>query len=311
MKFSVWRLAKEKEFAEAGISEASNEVMLLCMRIMHKDRSFFHLYDEEEMTCFLTDTDISALERTAKRRAKREPLAYILGEQYFYDSDFLVGAGVLIPRADSEILVDTALASLCITQNDFSCIVPQLRGLSSPIRIMDLCTGSGCVGITIAKQILLAGRTPDVFLTDISSQACYYAKKNVERMECPSCAHVVETNLWPSMERMKYGWQGKRADMIVANPPYVRADEMSSLMPEVSAFEPSIALTDSSDGLSFYRRIVKEYDKYLSPGGVLIVEHGFDQGADVRNLFARNGFISCQTIKDYGGNDRVTIGQRP
>ncbi len=212
------------------------------------------------------------------RRANHEPLQHITGEQDFMGLTFKVNEHVLIPRQDTETLVEEALK-----------VIPD-DGY-----ILDLCTGSGCVIISLAA---LSNAVKCVGV-DISEMALEVAKKNGSRLVGDRVSFF-ESDLWSNITE-KY-------DVITSNPPYIRTSDIEELSIEVKDHEPRLALDGTADGLFFYRQIVGRAADYLNLGGWLLVEIGFDQGADVQALFEEAGFKEVQVIKDLAGNNRVVKG---
>ena len=217
------------------------------------------------------------------RREERVPLQHILEEVCFYGYDFHVREGVLIPRSDTEHLVEHALE-----------LAPD-----RPVRFLDLCTGSGCVGIAFLLERRSGGYEDEGVLTDISPDALSLAKENAALLQAE--VTVTESDLYA-------GLAGQRFDLILSNPPYISAEDMEGLMPEVRLHDPRIALTDEGDGLSFYRRIIEGAEGYLAPGGCVALEIGCDQGAAVTEMLSEKGFREVQCFKDYAGLDRVVAG---
>ncbi|GHA69993.1 hypothetical protein GCM10009007_08270 [Formosimonas limnophila] len=229
----------------------------------------------------ITTTQMMTLDALVTRRLSGEPMAYILGSREFFGRDFLVSPAVLIPRPDTELLVEVVLNLPSRTQN---------------IRALDLGTGSGAIAITLACE------RPDwrVCAVDVSGAALMVARENATRLD----AHVsfFESD-WFSV------FQGSNAqfDIIVSNPPYIEPADEHLSQGDVR-FEPITALTDGIDGLSCYRTLLLEVATHLAVGGHFVVEHGFTQGEAVRDLFAQAGFSSIQTHRDLAGHERVTLG---
>ncbi len=217
---------------------------------------------------------------TVKQRCTRYPLQYILGEWEFYGLPFYVGEGCLAPRSDTEVLVSLA--------NEWLIRKPDAK-------VLDLCAGSGCVGITIAKK------NPKVTVTLVEKYEVpfEYLNRNIKRNETEN-ANAVLADIFTYEPNGKF-------DLIVANPPYISTEEMS-LLNEEAKLEPTTALFGGEDGLDFYRHILKEYKKYLNVGGSIMVEIGFSQGEAVKELFTQNGFINVQIKNDYQDNQRVVFG---
>ena len=218
----------------------------------------------------------------AKKRASGRPLQYLISEWEFYGIPIKVGKGVLIPRADTEILVDVAL-----------------KLSDSNAQIIDLCTGSGCISAAIAKNL------PNSHITSIelSAQAILYTKTNLLPFENVDILNydVLNKTIPPQFQNV---------DIIVCNPPYLTLEDMSNLQDEVK-FEPSMALYGGPDGLLFYKQISKIWKKSLKKDGWIIFEIGYTQKLDVLNILKQNGFINTKSIKDLSGNNRVVIGQNP
>lgn len=229
---------------------------------------------------------VQALEDAVNRMVKGEPLAYILGEWEFYGLKLHVTPDVLIPRDDT-----CALAEIAIRQALF---------LDSNPRILDLCTGSGCIGLAIASRV----KDAKVTLADLSREALAVAKKNVAlhhmggRVSCVQADAMAEPPAFLGM-----------FDMIVSNPPYIDENDMQTLEVSVKDYEPHMALYGGRDGLDFYRAITENYRHILKPGGYLCYEFGEEQGDDVCEILAANGFTVRQRVKDFCGTERAVIAQ--
>ena len=253
---------------------------------------------EEELLSFIS------------RREKNEPAAYILGYKDFYRSRFHVTPEVLIPRSDTELLVETGLRFLdCLDMplGDVQRIDPVKRGGTA--LVADLCTGTGCVGLSIFGQMREKGRDIRLYMADISDKALNCASQNVSNLVTESDKTLVSLLMDDILETdgSKYTREGK-LDLIVSNPPYITDDEMKEL-PEDVLYEPDLALRGGEDGLLFYFRLAFISKRILKENGALAVEHGCDQGAKVREIFAKSGFNNVTTLRDYGGNERVTFGR--
>ncbi len=237
-----------------------------------KAKYFLKKNDEiEELTLF-------KYKEVLLRRANHVPLQHITGEQDFMGITFWVNEHVLIPRQDTETLVEEALK-----------VIP------SGSHILDLCTGSGCVIISLVVH----GQGITGIGVDISDEALAVARDNGMRL-VGSKVVFERGNLWT-------GVQGK-FNAIVSNPPYIRTEEINHLQSEVKDHEPLLALDGTEDGLYFYRQIVGHAPEYLTEGGWLLVEIGYDQGPDVYALFIESGFKDVEVIKDLAGNNRVVKG---
>lgn len=259
---------------KAGIMDAKIDAWLLLEMVAKIDRSFYFVHINEDVEPeVLTEYD-----RVLEKRAEHVPLQYITGEQEFMGMTFKVNSSVLIPRQDTETLVEETL----------KVIEPQME-------VLDLCTGSGCVLLSILKN------APSVRGTgsDISKQAILVAKENARIYDLE--ADWVRSNLFDNVTGAY--------DVIVSNPPYIARGEIPALMPEVAQFEPMEALDGGVDGLDFYRRITGEAPRYLKENGWLFFEIGFDQGQEVQKLMRVSGFTDVTVIKDLAGNDRVVKGR--
>lgn len=214
-----------------------------------------------------------------KRRLKGEPLQYIFGECEFMSLDFYVGEGVLIPRSDTEILVETIMETA-----------------ADNAKILDICTGSGCIGISLAHYI----KNAQVTLIDISDSALSFAERNILRHNLSCRVKMQRMDILKVCPNEKY-------DIVVSNPPYIETDVISTLMEEVREHEPHIALDGGKDGLLFYERIINIAPYILAENGCLAFEIGYNQGQAVKTMMEKN-FINVRIIKDFGGNDRVVTG---
>ena len=246
-----------------------------------------------------------ALSLAAARRAKGEPLAYILGHRHFWRGDFKVVPGVLIPRPDTELVVECALRYCGIHDLATGDVldIPVCSDLTD-IRLADICTGTGCIGISIANEIRASGRSVSGILTDISEAALATAKYNAEKLiGDPASVDVIRNDI------LKDEFPGK-FNIIVSNPPYITDPEMNELDSTVKDYEPDLALKGGIDGLDFYESIFKKSFDSLGPGGAVFVEHGYLQGEAVRDLCKAAGFEKVGTVRDYGNNERVTWGIR-
>lgn len=231
--------------------------------------------------------DISAkLDFAVSRYVKGEPLAYILGEWEFYGLPLYVTKNVLIPRDDT-----CAVTTLAIDQ---------AMRLESPPRILDLCTGSGCIGLAIASRV----KDARVTLADISREALAVAKRNIQRNHLTSKVTCIQANALekPSHVLGKF-------DLIVSNPPYITAEEMKELPHSVDGFEPHLALYGGEDGLDFYRAIAENFKDALKPGGYLCFEFGDTQGDDVCDILTANGYTILERSRDYNDRERAVIAQ--
>lgn len=263
--------------------------------------------DEAELDLKILSEELKGedLLKAVTRRASGEPLAYILGYRHFYKECYKVCPGVLIPRADTEILVESALKFLGLNVMATGDVlnVPEYRKEIVDIRFADLCTGTGCIGISIANEIVRAGGNTKGYLIDISDTAIGVSISNVESQALkPEDIKVIKHDILSSCPELE------KLDFIVSNPPYITNSEMEELESVVKDHEPDLALRAGDDGLDFYGPLVEYAKKLLKDGGALMVEHGCAQGEAVRRIFGQGGLKNIITIRDYGGNDRVTLG---
>ena len=217
------------------------------------------------------------------RRTQREPLQYILGEWDFFDMTLSLGPGVLCPRPETEFVVEQALA-----------LIPAKKAL-------DLCAGTGCMGLAVARF------TPDcqVDAIELSKEAMPYLLKNIAKYgDGRVRPHQGDVLSWA--DRLP----GASVDLIVCNPPYIDPSLQGKLMPEVQQ-EPDMALFAPNKGLYFYQQIIPLYKRVLRPGGIRVFEIGFDQRQAVQKLFFQNGYVNVGAAEDYSGNDRVVWGYAP
>jgi release factor glutamine methyltransferase len=233
----------------------------------------------------LEPAELALLRDLVKRRRAREPIAYLRGEREFYGRTFHVDSRVLIPRPDTEALVEVALA--------------RTQHVSLSMRQLDLCTGSGCVAISMARQ----RPTSKVLASDLSPDALAVARENAYRLGAYNVAFV-ESDLFDRIPA------GARFDVITANPPYIATAEIDELMPDVRDFEPRMALDGGTDGLDFVRRILEGAPAFLERSGVLAMEIGAGEAADTRALFEQHGYTDVRIERDYGKIERVVSGIR-
>lgn len=282
-----------------GIEEAELDARLLLEYICGTDRNELLVHGDREVE----DGKRTAYEELLAGREKRIPLQYLTGVQVFMGLEFLVNEAVLIPRQDTEILVEEVL-----------------RNLYDGMRILDLCTGSGCILISLLHY----SNDCEGVGTDISAEALDMARQNAQKLLGIQAGagdaltfHGTEESAENRDGRISF-IQGDlfekvegKFDIIVSNPPYICRNVIETLMPEVREHEPLLALDGGEDGISFYRRIMEECGSYLCGGGMLFLEIGYDQAADVRKLMEDAGFLEVSVVKDYGGQDRVVYGTKP
>lgn len=269
LKLGEERLLKEE------LPDAKTEAWILLSYVGDINRSeyFMHLSDEVEKKL---EENYNLL---IGKRIEGTPLQYITGEQEFMGLDFLVNPSVLIPRQDTELLVEEAL----------KVITPRMR-------VLDLCTGSGCIAISIAKM----ANNHNVYASDISPQALEIVAQNSLLNQVN--VTIIQSDLFEDVKQSYF-------DVIVSNPPYIRTNVIEELQPEVRKYEPQIALDGKEDGLYFYRKISREASRYLCLKGYLFLEIGYDQGVDVIDILREDGYQDVQLMKDLAHNDRLIIAR--
>lgn len=259
----------------AGIAEAELDARLLLEYVMGTDRNYLYVHGDD----IVPSGKITEFRELIEKRVKRIPIQHLIGSVGFMGLDFIVNENVLIPRQDTECLVEEAL----------------IHAMDGD-KILDMCTGSGCILLSIMhykNDITGVG-------TDISEEALKVARENAGMLN----ARFIQGDLYDALSD-----DDKNSfDMIVSNPPYIRPDVIETLEPEVKEHEPMLALDGGADGLDFYRRITKGAKDYLKKGGRLLYEIGYDQGREVSEIMEKNGFMDVKVIKDLAGLDRVVSG---
>lgn len=263
--------------AEKGVENARLETEWLLSAALGLDRVGLYVNFDKP----LNQEELAACRGLVGRRAKREPLQYILGTQEFCGLDFVVTPAVLIPRHDTEVIVEEAL-----------------RRAPGATTILDIGVGSGCIAVALAKKL----PNSQVWGVEQSPEAIALAQQNVERHGVP--VTLFEGSLFEP-------FADQRFDLIVSNPPYIPTADLETLQPEVREYEPRAALDGGADGLDFYRIIVPAATEHLNPGGWLMVELGIGQAEAVLGMFEKAGFGDCFTAKDPNGIDRVVGGRIP
>ena len=274
MQYSKLYQSGKEQLQKAGITDAELDARLLLEFICHTDRNALYAHGDQE----IEDEKMQDFLQLVEKRAVHIPLQHLTGEQNFMGLDFLVNEHVLIPRQDTEILVEEIM-----------------RDLHDGIRILDMCTGSGC----ILLSLLHYSNDCSGVGVDVSEDALAVARQNADRL-AEKQAVFIQSDLFEKVEGS--------FDLIVSNPPYIRSQEIAGLMPEVREHEPHLALDGKDDGLHFYREIIKGAMPHLKRGGQLFFEIGYDQGEAVQALLAANGYTEIAVVKDYAGLDRVVYG---
>ena len=262
----------------AGIEEAALDARLLLEAVCGTDRNDLLVHGEQPVSPEAEEKYLNWI----RQRAEHIPLQQLTGEQDFMGLTFSVNEHVLIPRQDTEILVEEVL-----------------KELHDGMRVLDMCTGSGC----ILLSLLHYSNDCEGLGVDLSAEALEVAGRNVLKVLTPEKAehaHFLQSDLFEKVE-------GK-FEIIVSNPPYIASAEVDRLMPEVRDHEPRMALDGTEDGLEFYRRIIAEAGQYLVSSGMLFFEIGYDQGQAASELMREHGYREVQVVQDYAGLDRVVYG---
>ena len=273
----------------AGITEADTDAWLLFSACMGLNRTEYLMRSDAVVPDDKAEEYLGKL----KRRAGREPVQYIEETAPFMGFDFYVNENVLIPRMDTEILVSEAIKRARIMFSQ--------RQHDVNFRILDMCTGSGCIAQSTYLLLKNEGCTVEVDAVDISEQALEVAGINASRLGAQ--VKLIRGNLFENVDN-KYS-------MILSNPPYIRTDVIADLEPEVREHEPMLALDGTADGLYFYREITDKAWEYLENNGILMYEIGYDQALEVSDMLRQKGYTDIAVIKDFAGLDRVVAAKRP
>ena len=309
MAVEPWRLADalewgSKHLKEQGIEMPRIEAQLFLSHVLNRGWDYIYLNPGE----LLSTESLSSFRNLVKRREEHIPWQYLIGHTEFMSLDFVVNEGVMIPRPETELLVEAALERL-------STINCQL------LTALDMGTGCGNIAIALAKALPC-----QVYALDISEVALRVARVNAKRLNVeeaitflpgdifalsgPECLPVTREKAAPGPGFIPGDLEGK-ADLMISNPPYVAAGELNRLQPEVSRFEPRVALDGGKDGLKFYLPLIEEAKIFLHPGGYLVLEMGINQAEAVQQIIVeKNQFHYPEIIKDYSGVERVIIAQK-
>lgn len=252
-----------------GVDEADFKSLCLCCHCAGIKNNEYEFHKNEDLIIMKKFADMLWQIKSG------EPLQYVIGRWDFYESEFHVGRGVLIPRPETEELTEL--------------VIDNAKRFCSPV-VFDLCSGSGCIGISIAKAL----PSSTVYCVEKSEEALQYLLKNAESI---SNVKVVNSDI-------NYPSDIKNADIIVSNPPYIKSSDLSTLQSEVQ-FEPPMALDGGADGLDFYRIIAEKWNSNLKENGMLFLEIGEDQGEAVYEILEKQGFKEIEVIKDMYGNNRM------
>ncbi|SDW14166.1 peptide chain release factor N(5)-glutamine methyltransferase [Tepidimicrobium xylanilyticum] len=260
----------------------SLEATLLLSRLLKVDKIYIYTHGKEKVSEPVVEKFLELIEK----RAKGYPIQYIINEKEFMGLDFYVEEGVLIPRSDTEILVDYVLGYI---DNKYK---------NKSINLLDLGFGSGAIALSVAYY----RSSVTVYGVDMYDAPIRVAEINKERFKLTN-VHLFKGDLFQGIKDVK-----EKFHIIASNPPYIPSDDIDKLQDEIKYYEPREALDGGSDGLNFYRRIIPESKKYLTDEGLLIFEIGYDQGQSVKNMLLVEGFVNVNILKDLQGLDRVVLG---
>lgn len=259
------------------------EVRMILAKLLNVDKSYIYAHEDKELSDSVVEEFISIM----KTRADGYPIQYILKEKEFMGLDFYIDQGVLIPRPDTEILVEYLIDYIKTNYGN------------EDIKILDLGIGSGAIGLSLAyycKNIFL-------YASDISPEAIRISKINKDRFKLDN-VKILEGDLFEPFEKLEKTFQ-----IIVSNPPYIESKEIDRLQTEVKDYEPMLALDGGADGLKYYRDISKRAKEFLESGGLLIYEIGYNQGRQVSDIMRSEDYKDIQVLKDLQGLDRVVLGR--
>lgn len=264
------------------------DALLILEFLLNVDRSYLYTHGDRVVSDEIVDKYVYFIEK----RKIGYPLSYLLKEKDFYDLSFYIDEGVLVPRPDTEILVDWIINTAIEKYQN------------RPINIVDLGTGSGCIGITLAYHL----KNAVIYAVDLDNKALEVTEKNILRYKLNNRVVLCNGDMFDGIKSLQL--EGK-VDIIVSNPPYIPSEDIEELQVEVRGYEPRKALDGGIDGLDFYRRIIPESKTYLNKSGILAFEIGYSQGEIVKRLFIEEGFCNVEIIKDLQGLDRVVVGILP
>jgi release factor glutamine methyltransferase len=257
-----------------GIEDAHKESEIILTHALKTDRTV--LYRDNPV---VTGKNIKDIGEILRRRANREPLQYIIGHVEFCGLKIKVGPGVLIPRPETELIVEEVIKQFTVHGSRFT--------------VLDLCTGSGCLALALARHI----PSSDVYAVDISEKALEYARENA-RFNGIANVKFLKGNLFEAVKGMRF-------DIIVSNPPYVKRSDINNLQPEIREWEPLDALDGGEDGLRFYRNIFPLCRKYLKSNGYIVLETGDGESTDVVKIAGHSGLRCLSVVRDYSGIERI------
>ena len=279
---------KIKDIINYGVAMIKNtespslETQMMIAKVIEKDRLYIMLNLEED----IDESKVEIIKTMIDKRKNSYPLQYILGEREFWGMDFKVSEGVLIPRQDTEILVEETLKKLKDNKH------------KSNLKGFEIGVGSGIISITLLKEI----ETLTMIGVDINDKAIELTKANALKHEVNDRLCILKSNLFEKINKEN------QFDFIISNPPYIETKVIDSLQEDIKQHEPKLALDGGEDGLDFYRAIIEQSKSYISPEGFIAFEIGYNQAEAVKKIFVENGYPNVTIAKDLAGFDRVVIG---
>ena len=279
---------KIKDIINYGVAMIKNtespslETQMMIAKVIEKDRLYIMLNLEED----IDESKVEIIKTMIDKRKDSYPLQYILGEREFWGMDFKVSEGVLIPRQDTEILVEETLKKLKDNKH------------KSNLKGFEIGVGSGIISITLLKEI----ETLTMIGVDINDKAIELTKANALKHEVSDRLCILNSNLFEKINKEN------QFDFIISNPPYIETKVIDSLQEDIKQHEPKLALDGGEDGLDFYRAIIEQSKSYISPEGFIAFEIGYNQAEAVKKIFVENGYPNVTIAKDLAGFDRVVIG---
>lgn len=274
MQYTEW--VKQAANRLSASDSAKRDAEILLEHVTGRSRTYLFAFGETE----LNTVEFEQAELLLQRREKGEPIAYIVGEREFWSLPFYVSPATLIPRPDTECLVEQALSRLAEQSS----------------QILDLGTGTGAIALALASELPQS----QVIGVDFNPDAVLLAQRNQQRLHIPN-AHFLQSNWFASLSIQQF-------DMIISNPPYIDENDVHLSEGDVR-FEPLTALVAQNEGVADLAHIINESKKYLKHQGWLLLEHGWTQGSAVRDLFNEHGYTKVETCLDYGGRERISLGQ--
>ena len=279
---------KIKDIINYGVATIKNtespslEIQMMIAKVIEKDRLYIMLNLEED----IDESKVEIIKTMIDKRKSSYPLQYILGEREFWGMDFKVSEGVLIPRQDTEILIEETLKKLKDNKH------------KSNLKGFEIGVGSGIISITLLKEI----ETLTMIGVDINDKAIELTKANALKHEVSDRLCILNSNLFEKINKEN------QFDFIISNPPYIETKVIDSLQEDIKQHEPKLALDGGEDGLDFYRAIIEQSKSYISPEGFIAFEIGYNQAEAVKKIFVENGYPNVTIAKDLAGFDRVVIG---